>query len=104
MEYLKYEECNGLWYPPRDANVSEILHGIVVAGRSVRFDMETLMPKSYKIYWKLESEYRKKTGGRAHILHTLTDAEYRTVVAELERVIAEDPCDREWMKSRLKSY
>ena len=98
MEYLKYEACNGLWYPPLDANLFEIVYGIVVAGRSIRFDMQTRMPESYKIYWKLESAYRK-TGRRAHILHTLTDAEYRTVVAELEKVMTEDPCNREWMKS-----
>ena len=97
MEYLKYYKKDGFWHPPRgNANISEILHN--VAGRGVKFDMGEQMPKSTEIYWKLESEYREKTGRRAHTSHQLTDEQYKIVVAELEELINYDPCDREWIK------
>ena len=67
MEYLRYYEQDGYWYPPSDANLSEHLHNVFVAGRSVHFRMREQMPKSYAIYWALESAYREETGGRAHI-------------------------------------
>ena len=98
MDYIRYYEDDGFWHPPSDANLSEHLHNVVVAGRSVHFRMEEQMPKSYEIYWALESAYREKTGRMAHISHKLTDEQYKIVVAELEELIKNDPCDREWMK------
>lgn len=101
MEYLQYYKKNGFWHPPRgNANISEFLHNIVVAGRGVEFDMGEQMPKSTEIYWALESAYRQKTGRIAHICHQLTDEQYKIVVAELEELIKHDPCDREWMRRR----
>ena len=98
MEYLRYYKQDGYWYPPSDANLSEHLHNVVVAGRSVWFRMQEQMPESYEIYWVLESAYREETGRRAHIYHKLTDEQYKIVIAELEEVIKKDPCNREWMK------
>ena len=97
MEYLRYRKIGENWYPPRDANLSEIVHDIVVAGRSIRFRMATKMPKSYAVYARIEKEYQERTGSRAHIFHHLTDSEYHDVVQELEHVIEQDPCNRTWM-------
>lgn len=98
MEFLRYHYENGWWYPPRDANLGEILNGIVSAGRGIDFDMERTMPHSYAIYRRFEDKYQKKTGRIAHIQHKLNNKEYLLVVQELERVLQDDPCDREWMK------
>ena len=98
MEYLRYYEQDGYWYPPSDANLSEHLHNVFVAGRSVHFRMREQMPKSYAIYWALESAYQEETGRRAHIYHKLTDEQYKIVVAELEELIKDDGVDRRWMK------
>ena len=98
MDYLRYYLDDGYWYPPSDANLSERCHNVAVAGRSVRFDMQTEMPESYKIYWAHESRYQEETGRRAHIFHKLTDEQYKIVVAEMEALMKRDPCDREWMK------
>ena len=100
MEYLRYYEQDGYWYPPSDANLSEHLHNVFVAGRSVHFRLREQMPKSYAIYWALESAYREETGGRAHIYHKLTDEQYKIVVAELEELIKDDGVDRRWMRRR----
>ncbi len=98
MDYLRYYKEGGFWYPPSDANLSEHLHNVVVAGRSVHFRMEEQMPKSYEIYWALESAYREETGRMAHIYHKLTDEQYKIVVAELEELIKDDGVDRRWMR------
>ena len=98
MDYLRYYEQGGFWHPPSDANLSEHLHNVVVAGRSVHFRMREQMPKSYEIYWALESAYREETGRRAHIYHKLTDEQYKIVVAELEELIKDDGVDRRWMR------
>lgn len=103
MEYLRYYFEGGFWYPHSAANLSEHCHNIVVAGRSVRFDMRKQMPASFAIYWALESAYRDKTGRRAHTFHKLTDDQYKIVAGELAAVIRKDPCDREWMKRRRVS-
>jgi len=97
MEYLRYYRVNNNWYPPRDSNLSEIVHDIVVAGRSMRFRMADKMPKSYAIYARIEKEYQERTGGRAHIFHHLTDDEYQQVVQELKQILIHDPCNRSWM-------
>ena len=98
MDYLRYYQENGLWYPPSDANLSEHLLNVVLAGRSLLFRMRDQMPKSYEIYWALESAYREETGRRAHIYHKLTDEQYKIVVAELEELIKDDGVDRRWMR------
>ena len=97
MEYLRYRKIDQYWYPPSDANLSEIVYNIVAAGRGIRFRMADKMPKSYAVYARLEQEYQERTGGRAHIHHRLTDEEYHDVVQELEQVLENDPCNRTWM-------
>ena len=98
MDYLRYYEKDGFWHPPSDANLSEHLHKVISAGRGVRFDLKTLMPESYNIYLALEIAYQERTGRNTHTCHKLTDEQYKTVLAELEEVIKNDPCNREWMK------
>ena len=101
MRYT-YHKSHGVWLPPRDSNLSEILHGVVVAGRSYLssqplFDMEKQMPFACSVYDRFEQKYQQKTGRMAHTSHRLTTDEYIKILDELCRVIENDPCDREWM-------
>jgi len=102
--YVRYEyhKIDGVWYPPRDANIGEILHGVVVAGRSSRldqplFDMKKQTPFAYSVYNRIEQKYQQRTGRRAHIFHSLTTDDYMKILDELCIVIENDPCNREWM-------
>ena len=97
-----YHESRGVWLSPRTANLSEILHGVVVAGRTYMasqplFDMEKQTPFAYSVYDRIEQEYQQRTGHRAHTCHSLTTEEYIKILNELCIVIDNDPCDREWM-------
>lgn len=97
-----YDEIRGVWLPPYDSNLSEILRGLVVAGRPYYsdkplFDMKKQMPFAYSVYDRFEQEYQKKTGHFAHTCHSLTTDEYIKILNELCIVIDKDPCDREWM-------
>ena len=97
-----FDEKRGVWLPPRDSNLSEILHGVVVAGRSYLssqplFDMEKQMPFACSVYDRFEQKYQQRTGRMAHTSHRLTTDEYIKILDELCRVIENDPCDREWM-------
>lgn len=103
-KYLKYYYDKGEWYPPMDANISEVINKVIVAGRVRTFgqpryyNMETDTPKSYSIYRRFEDDYQEKNPGRsAHIYHSLTTDEYKTVLAEVEKIINNDSVDREWM-------
>ncbi len=97
-----YDESRGVWLPPHTANLSEILHGVVVAGRPYMtsqplFDMQKQTPFAYSVYDRIEQEYQQRTGHFAHTCHSLTTDEYIKILNELCIVIDNDPCDREWM-------
>lgn len=99
MDYLHYVHAEGHWYPPLDANMSEIVYMIVAAGRNnVRFRLGDQMPFAYSIYARHEKDFQRRTGRRGHIYHRLTDDEYHCVVRELEHVLSRDPCNREWLR------
>ena len=97
-----YDKNDGVWNPPRDANISEILDGVVVAGRTSRsdqpfFDMKKQTPFAYSVYNRIEQKYQERTGLRAHTCHSLTTDDYMKILDELCIVIEKDPWNREWM-------